>query len=78
MATPAWAAMSFIVVRRVPRTPTARRAPSSSPARVLAIALPARDRVPPERRGGADATVVGTVERIRWSSGSRERSGTPT
>ena len=29
-------------------------------------------------RGGADATVVGTVERIRWSSGSRERSGTPT
>ena len=56
----------------------ARRAPSSSPARVLAIALPARDRVPPERRGGADATVVGTVERIRWSSGSRERSGTPT
>jgi hypothetical protein len=56
LATPAWVAMSFIVVRRVPWAPTARRAPSSSPARVRAIALPARDRVPATRRGAAEAS----------------------
>ena len=70
--------MSTIVVRRVPWVSTHWRAPASTAVRVRAIALPARDRVPPERRGAADATAVGTVERIRWSSGSRERSGTPT
>ena len=70
--------MSFMVVRRVPRAVTTRRAPSSRPALVRAIALPARDRVPPARRGGADAAEVGTVERIRWSNGSRTRSGTLT
>src|SRR5579875_2758733 len=47
----------------VPLTSTARRAPSSSAARVRFIALPARDRVPVSRTGAAEAIGGGAAGR---------------
>src|SRR6478752_4444369 len=47
----------------VPLASTARRAPSSSAARVRFIALPARVRVPVSRTGAADAIGGGPAGR---------------